>query len=82
MAQKKYSQHSRLLETFAISTKILGACPYTLNLPQHARAMVLSLTVDAMCNFSYVMGLDVTKPIFGVSDEGRFKPACSATETS
>ena len=28
------------------------------------------------------MGLYATKPVFGVSDEVRFKPACSATETS
>ena len=27
------------------------------------------------------MGLDVTKPVFGVSDKMRFKPACSATQT-
>ena len=28
------------------------------------------------------MGLAATKPVFGVSDKERFKPACSATETS
>ena len=28
------------------------------------------------------MGLDATKPVFGVSDKVRFKPACSATEIS
>ena len=28
------------------------------------------------------MGLVATKPVFGVSDKVRFKPACSATETS
>ena len=28
------------------------------------------------------MGLIATKPVFGVSDKVRFKPACSATETS
>ena len=31
---------------------------------------------------SHNMGLYATKPVFGVSDEVRFKPACSATETS
>ena len=30
----------------------------------------------------YYMGLDAKKPVFGVSDKVRFKPACSATETS
>ena len=29
-----------------------------------------------------LMGLEATKPVFGVSDEVRFKPAYSATETS
>ena len=29
-----------------------------------------------------VKGLDATKPVFGVSDKARLKPACSATETS
>ena len=29
-----------------------------------------------------LMGLVATKPVFGVSDKVRFKPACSATETS
>ena len=28
------------------------------------------------------MGLDVTKPVFGVSDKSRLKPVSSATETS
>ena len=28
------------------------------------------------------LGLDVTKPVFEVSDKVRFKPACTATETS
>ena len=28
------------------------------------------------------MGLDVTKPVFGVSDKARLKPVSSATETS
>ena len=28
------------------------------------------------------MGLVATKPVFGVSDKARLKPACSATETS
>ena len=28
------------------------------------------------------MGLDVTKPVFGVSDKASFKPACSATGTN
>ena len=28
------------------------------------------------------MGHDARKPVFGVSDKLRFKPACSATETS
>ena len=28
------------------------------------------------------MGLDATKPVFGVSDEARLKPVSSATETS
>ena len=31
---------------------------------------------------STIMGLIATKPVFGVSDKVRFKPACSATETS
>ena len=29
-----------------------------------------------------LMGLVATKPVFRVSDKVRFKPACSATETS
>ena len=28
------------------------------------------------------MGLDATKPVFGVSDKASFKPVSSATETS
>ena len=28
------------------------------------------------------MGLDTTKPVFGVSDKARLKPVASATETS
>ena len=28
------------------------------------------------------MGRNATKPVFGVSDKVRFKPACSAEETS
>ena len=28
------------------------------------------------------MGCDARKPVFGVSDKVRFKPACIATETS
>ena len=28
------------------------------------------------------MGRDARKPVFGVSDIARLKPACSATETS
>ena len=30
----------------------------------------------------YNIGLDLTKPVFGVSDKGRLKPVSSATETS
>ena len=30
----------------------------------------------------YFMGLQVRKPVFRVSDEVRFKPACSSTEIS
>ena len=30
----------------------------------------------------YYLGLAARKPVFGVSDKVRFKPACSATETS
>ena len=41
--------------------------------------MLLSTTMDEC---SYYMGLVATKPVFGVSDKVRFKPACSATETS
>ena len=33
-------------------------------------------------NVSAYMGFSVRKPVFGVSDKVRFKPACSATETS
>ena len=28
------------------------------------------------------LGLDARKPVFGVYDKVRFRPACSATETS
>ena len=31
---------------------------------------------------AYHLGLVARKPVFGVSDKVRFKPACSATETS
>ena len=34
------------------------------------------------CNMKFKMGRDATKPIFKISDKLRFKPACSATETS
>ena len=30
----------------------------------------------------YNMGLDATKPVFGVSDKASYKPVSSATETS
>ena len=30
----------------------------------------------------WYMSLVTRKPVFGVSDKGRLKPACSATETS
>ena len=33
-------------------------------------------------DMSHDMGLVATKPVFGVSDIARLKPACSATETS
>ena len=33
-------------------------------------------------NTSAYMGFAARKPVFGVSDKVRFKPACSATETS
>ena len=33
-------------------------------------------------NISAFMGFAARKPVFGVSDKVRFKPACSATETS
>ena len=32
--------------------------------------------------FSIHMGLEVTKPVFGVSDKARLKPVSPATETS
>ena len=36
---------------------------------------------DLMLLLTY-LSLVPTKPVFGVSDKVRFKPACSATETS
>ena len=33
-------------------------------------------------HYIIIMGLVARKPVFGVSDKVRFKPACSATETS
>ena len=34
-----------------------------------------------MVQFHYHTGLVARKPVFGVSDKMRYKPACSATET-
>ena len=39
-------------------------------------------TVSNLINAYAHMGLVATKPVFGASDEMRFKPACSARETS
>ena len=33
-------------------------------------------------NYHFNMSLITRKPVFGVSDQVRLKPACSATETS
>ena len=34
------------------------------------------------CVTSRILGLDATKPVFGVSDKARLKPVSSALETS
>ena len=44
-------------------------------------ALLLQIAVTLSINSSN-MDLVATKPVFRVSDEVRFKPACSATETS
>ena len=41
-----------------------------------------SISFDTMRFFIVYMDLDATKPVFRVSDKMRFKPACSAIETS
>ena len=52
----------------------------------HLRNRDLERKRDGECLASsllnYYLGLVATKPVFGVSDKVRFKPACSATETS
>ena len=35
-----------------------------------------------MKQLNYYLGLEATKPVFGVSDKARLKPACSVIETS
>ena len=38
--------------------------------------------MEVKYRFVYYMGLNATKPVFGVSDEARLKPVSSATGTS
>ena len=40
------------------------------------------LSLFMQCCYEHHFSLVATKPVFGVSDKMRFKPACSATETS
>ena len=48
-----------------------------------ARERVTVMVFDHIsAHTEYDMGLAATKPVFRVSDKVRFKPACSATETS
>ena len=46
-------------------------------LHSHQFSLVTSLLIFEI----RYMGLDTRKPVFGVSDKARLKPACSATET-
>ena len=39
-------------------------------------------TLDEGGAIKFKLGRDARKPVFGVSDIARLKPACSATETS
>ena len=43
---------------------------------------IMSNTLKHCVHVCVNMGYNVRQPVFGVSDTVRFKPACSATETS
>ena len=51
-------------------------------LSKRKRSSRLSAPPTHMNDIYSNMGLDVTKPVFGVSDKTRLKPVFSATETS
>ena len=47
--------------------------------PDQAKVPKVFYANDVFTEFSY--GLDARKPVFGVSDQVKLKPACSATAT-
>ena len=76
----------RLIQVFARCT--YQVVPFALS--QGIIILFLNQNIYMLCvlkiNVSYKharhMGLVARKPVFGVSNKVRFKPACSATETS
>ena len=46
--------------------------------PDQAKVLKVSFT-QMVFSMSFRMGFDARKPVFGVSDQVKFKPACSAT---
>ena len=58
------------------NTKVLQICP-------HGGILCgLQPILKCPCQTVGHVGHDTTKPVFGVFHKPRFKPACSATETS
>ena len=68
-------------KTRDVTMAIFFRIPSKVNQVIHSPSLVYHLTKFQGCS-SYTMGRDASKPVFGVSDKMKFKPSCSATETS
>ena len=79
---------STIRKRMAAANNLVLDCPHIVlqQLPDNTEAKLFFSrgTVDAkhFLKIFFHLGLDVSKPVFGVSDKARLKPACSATETT
>ena len=77
---RKYGRIGAFCHTFDLHQGIIGLKKRFLVFFESGRfTQVLLYVLSADIDY---MGHDPTKPVFGASDKVRFKPACSATETS
>ena len=70
-----------LLPWSQVPNKVLPACPVFHS--YSGKLDCISQVARTTCSYTlHYLGLDATKPVFGVSDQARLQPVFSAKETS